>query len=64
MDIKSQIVGFFQDEEGLTVVEYVLGAALLVAAITTVFSTLEGGLINSLNNTMADLNSKNTSTNG
>ncbi|ANO32219.1 fimbrial protein [Vibrio breoganii] len=63
MDIKSQIVGFFQDEEGLTVVEYVLGAALLVAAITAVFTSLEGGLINSLNNTMADLNSKNTSTN-
>ncbi|MDH5929714.1 Flp family type IVb pilin [Vibrio splendidus] len=31
---------FMKDEEGLTVVEYVIGAALLVLAITTVFTNL------------------------
>ena len=31
---------FMKDEEGLTVVEYVIGAALLVIAITTVFTNL------------------------
>ncbi|MFA0448789.1 hypothetical protein AB4587_06420 [Vibrio breoganii] len=52
MDIKSNIKNFFKDEEGLTVVEYVLGAALLVVAIAAVFGALENGLTNSLANTM------------
>lgn len=31
---------FMQDEEGLTVVEYVVGAGLLVAALTGIFTGL------------------------
>ncbi|OBT06589.1 fimbrial protein [Vibrio sp. UCD-FRSSP16_10] len=62
MDIKSNIVSFFKDEEGLTVVEYVLGAALLVAAITAVFTQLEEGLKTSLSTTMSNLDAKNTTT--
>lgn len=34
------IKNFWQDEEGLTVVEYVIGAGLLVAAIGLVFGAL------------------------
>lgn len=34
------IKNFWQDEEGLTVVEYVIGAGLLVVGLTLVFSTL------------------------
>ncbi|MFA0448790.1 Flp family type IVb pilin [Vibrio breoganii] len=46
------IIRFFIDEEGLTVVEYVLGAALLVIALVAVFTALEVGLTNSLDNTI------------
>ncbi|ELK8509960.1 Flp family type IVb pilin [Vibrio vulnificus] len=35
---------FMQDEEGLSVVEYVVGAALLVIAIGSVFTGLGGKL--------------------
>lgn len=30
---------FWQDEEGLTVVEYVVGAGLLVAGLTAIFTS-------------------------
>ncbi|WP_046223366.1 Flp family type IVb pilin [Vibrio sp. ECSMB14106] len=40
---------FMKDEEGLTVVEYVIGAALLVLAITTVFTNLGTQLAAKLN---------------
>ncbi|MEZ9974771.1 hypothetical protein BCS96_02300 [Vibrio breoganii] len=53
MDIKNQISAFFKDEEGLTVVEYVLGAALLVVALVAVFSSLQTGLTDSLSSTMS-----------
>lgn len=46
------IIRFFYDEEGLTVVEYVIGAALLVVALVFIFITLENGLISSFSNTM------------
>jgi pilus assembly protein Flp/PilA len=32
------ILEFMQDEEGLTAIEYVIAAALLVAGLTTVFT--------------------------
>ncbi|AXX58954.1 Flp family type IVb pilin [Vibrio vulnificus] len=40
---------FMQDEEGLSVVEYVVGAALLVVALGLVFSNLGTNLQNKLN---------------
>jgi pilus assembly protein Flp/PilA len=36
---------FIQDEEGLTVMEYVIGAALLVAALTTMFTGYGAALL-------------------
>ncbi|MFB9135144.1 Flp family type IVb pilin [Vibrio olivae] len=33
------VKSFMQDEEGLTIVEYVIGGAMVVAAIATLFST-------------------------
>ncbi|MDW6002359.1 fimbrial protein [Vibrio mangrovi] len=36
--LMSQFKAFWKDEEGLTVVEYVVGAGLLVAALAAVFS--------------------------
>ncbi len=46
--ILSSIQSFMQDEEGLTVVEYVVGAGLLVAGLSGIFGAfsdiLEGEL--------------------
>ncbi|WP_198590617.1 hypothetical protein [Vibrio breoganii] len=49
-------IGFLIDEEGLTVVEYVIGAALLVVMLVTVFVVLENGLKDSFQNTMGYVN--------
>jgi len=45
----SGVKAFMQDEEGLSVVEYVIGAALLVGAITTVFSSMNTKLASKFN---------------
>ncbi|UPQ87493.1 Flp family type IVb pilin [Vibrio sinaloensis] len=47
------ITDFIQDEEGLTVVEYVVGAGLIVIALATVFDQL-GGLLSDELNTIFD----------
>ena len=36
--LKSFITDFIRDEEGLTVLEYIIGAALLVVGLTLVFT--------------------------
>ncbi|MGY3570637.1 Flp family type IVb pilin [Vibrio paucivorans] len=41
---------FLNDEEGLTVVEYVVGAGLLVAGLTGIFSTFSSTLTTELGN--------------
>lgn len=41
---------FMQDEEGLTVVEYVVGAGLLVAALSAIFTGLGTDMKNKLDN--------------
>ncbi|MEZ9501991.1 MULTISPECIES: fimbrial protein [unclassified Vibrio] len=46
---------FMKDEEGLTVVEYVIGAALLVLAITTVFTGLGTQLSTKLNTIIGNI---------
>ncbi|MEZ9897694.1 Flp family type IVb pilin [Vibrio breoganii] len=48
-------IAFFKDEEGLTIVEYVIGAALLVAALSGVFVLFGSELANSMASTMADI---------
>jgi pilus assembly protein Flp/PilA len=45
----SILKSFWHEDEGLTVLEYVIGAALLAAAIGTVFSTWGTKLGNELN---------------
>ena len=44
-----------KDEEGLTVIEYVIGAALLVLGLTTVFSGLGTTLADKLNEIVEDV---------
>jgi pilus assembly protein Flp/PilA len=46
----SNVKAFMQDEEGLSVVEYVIGAGLLAAALTAVFSSLGTNLSTKLSN--------------
>ncbi|UIJ41382.1 Flp family type IVb pilin [Vibrio kanaloae] len=46
---------FMKDEEGLTVIEYVIGAALLVLGLTTVFSGLGTTLADKLNEIVEDV---------
>lgn len=46
---------FMQDEEGLTVVEYVVGAGLLVAGLTLIFSNMGSDLDNKLSATISSI---------
>ncbi|MEZ9660761.1 Flp family type IVb pilin [Vibrio sp. 10N.261.52.F3] len=46
---------FMKDEEGLTVVEYVIGAALLVIGIATLFNSLGTQLETKLNTTIGKI---------
>ncbi|PMO51299.1 hypothetical protein BCT07_06305 [Vibrio breoganii] len=55
MNILGFAKAFAQDEEGLTVVEYVIGAALLVLALVGVFAALRDGLSESLSDTLTNL---------
>lgn len=48
-----KISDFIQDEEGLTVVEYVVGAGLIVIALAAVFDNL-GTLLSDELNTIFD----------
>ncbi|MEZ9834062.1 Flp family type IVb pilin [Vibrio breoganii] len=45
----------FLNEEGLTVVEYVMAAALLVAVVSSVFYALEVGLTSKFNESMNNI---------
>ncbi|PMM11516.1 fimbrial protein [Vibrio breoganii] len=53
--LKNTIKNFIEDEEGLTVVEYVIGAALLVAGLTTIFSTLGTSLSTKLSTVIGEI---------
>ncbi len=46
---------FIQDEEGLTIVEYVIGAALLVIAFATLFEGMAGKLATKLSTSIDDI---------
>ncbi|MEZ9834063.1 Flp family type IVb pilin [Vibrio breoganii] len=51
----SSVKNFAKDEEGLTVVEYVIGAALLVAGLVIIFDNLGSQLSSKLNNTINNI---------
>ncbi len=53
--IINQIKAFAKDEEGLTVVEYVIGAALLVAGLVIIFSNLGQSLSSKLNTVINEI---------
>ena len=46
--LMNNIKEFLSDEEGLTVIEYVIGAAMLVLGLTTIFSGVGAALANKL----------------
>ncbi|MGF1799358.1 Flp family type IVb pilin [Vibrio gigantis] len=43
-NLLKNIKEFMNDEEGLTVIEYVIGAAMLVLGLTTIFSGIGSAL--------------------
>ncbi len=47
------LMRFIKDEDGLTAIEYVIAAALLVAGLTTLFSTYGPALATKLNTILA-----------
>jgi pilus assembly protein Flp/PilA len=49
MKIVETLKAFWSEDEGLTVVEYVIGAALLVTALTVVFNNVGNTLNTKLN---------------
>ncbi|GEM80153.1 Flp family type IVb pilin [Vibrio superstes] len=50
--LSDKIADFIFNEEALTVVEYVVAASLLVAAVTAVFFALNVGLVDKFNSSM------------
>jgi pilus assembly protein Flp/PilA len=48
--LMNNIKDFLNDEEGLTVIEYVIGAAMLVLGLTTIFSGVGAALAGKLTN--------------
>ncbi|MBW3694241.1 Flp family type IVb pilin [Vibrio sp. T187] len=51
----NNVKAFMNDEEGLSVVEYVVGAALLVGALSAVFSTLGTSLTSELSSALSSI---------
>lgn len=49
MNAFTRVKSFVEDETGLTVVEYVVGAGLMLAVMTGVFSAFSDSLIAELN---------------
>ena len=47
--MKEKIISFFQDEEGLTTVEYAVGGALISIAVVGAFVLLSGGVTSAIN---------------
>ena len=51
----NNVKAFMNDEEGLSVVEYVEGAALLVVALGSVFTTLGSSLTTELSTALGSI---------
>ncbi|GAM54377.1 hypothetical protein JCM19231_2266 [Vibrio ishigakensis] len=50
---EADVLWFLRNQDGLTVVEYVVAAALLVGAIAVIFTGLEVSLTTSFNKTIS-----------
>jgi len=53
--LRQKILKFLNNEEGLSVVEYVVGAAFLVTALTFFFFNYDTTLANSLSSTLGKI---------
>ena len=47
--MKTKVMKFLQDEEGLTVVEYAVAGALVAAAVATAFTNLGTAVVGKIN---------------
>jgi pilus assembly protein Flp/PilA len=48
--MKTKVMKFLQDEEGLTIVEYAVAAGLISAAVVTAFTNLGQRVLQIINN--------------
>ncbi|MCK6262453.1 Flp family type IVb pilin [Vibrio sp. ZSDE26] len=53
--LMKNVKAFMHDEEGLTVVEYVVGAGLLVAGLGVIFDTLGSSLSSALSDAIGTI---------
>jgi pilus assembly protein Flp/PilA len=53
--MKTQVMKFLQDEEGLTIVEYAVAAALISAAVAAAFTNLGAAILVKLNELITHL---------
>ena len=47
--MKEKLMKFFQEEEGLTTVEYAVAGALITVAVVAAFTTLGGSVAGTIN---------------
>ena len=47
--MKEKLIRFFQEEEGLTTVEYAVAGALITVAVVAAFTTLGGSVAGTIN---------------
>ncbi len=57
-NLMTKCKAFLEDEEGLTVVEYVIGAGMLVGALWYVFDNMGNQLAGKLNSIITNINSQ------
>jgi pilus assembly protein Flp/PilA len=57
MDYLREVSRFLRNEDGLTVVEYVIGAAFLVGTVTLVFTNMGTDLSNKMSSTISSVGS-------
>jgi pilus assembly protein Flp/PilA len=53
--MKTKVMKFLQDEEGLTIVEYAVAAGLISAAVVTAFTNLGLRILAIINNLITSL---------
>ena len=56
MNIKTMLINFIKDEEGLTMVEYAIAGALVAGGAAAAFTLLGGAISTAINNLLTWVN--------
>jgi pilus assembly protein Flp/PilA len=54
--VKALLIGFYRDEEGLTMVEYAIAGALVAATAVVVFTNLGTAIVAAITNLVTAVN--------